>query len=154
MGPVSMPLSGQKMVRPVLVSPWMMAQFIALAPRCLGSKRGVVLDGLQRGREEHPLGKNVGDERHHVEVGREGLVGLEDLVVLEVARPEDGDAALIGRGAQRVGPSSLGRRRRGDGDDLLTVVEQAFQDGLAEGGLADDRESHRVAPTEGVGRAP
>ena len=116
-------------------------------------KRGVVLDGLQGGREEHPLGKNVGDEGHHVEVGREGLVGLEDLVVLEVARPEDGDAALIGRGAQRVGPSSLGRRRGGDGDDLLTVVEQAFEDGLSEGGLADDRESHRVAPTEGVGRA-
>ena len=35
-----MPLSGQKMVRPVLVSPWMMAQFIALAPRCLGSNEG------------------------------------------------------------------------------------------------------------------
>ena len=114
----------------------------------------MVLDSLQGGREEHPLGENVGDEGHDVEVGREGLVGLEDVVALEVARPEDGDAALIGCGAQRVGPPALGRRRCGDGDDLLSVVEQSFEDGLAEGSLADDRESHRVAPTEGVSRAP
>ena len=120
----------------------------------LRQQRGVVLDRLQRRREEDALGEDVGDEGHHVEVGGEGLVGLEDLVALEVAGAEDGDAPLLGRGAQRVGPAALGRRRRGDGDDLLAVVEQAFEDGLAEGGLADDRESHRAAPKEGVGRAP
>ena len=39
-GPVSIPLSGQKMLRPVFVSPRTMAQLIALAPRCLGNSEG------------------------------------------------------------------------------------------------------------------
>ena len=39
-GPVSIPLSGQKMVIPVLVSPLIMAQLMALPPRCLGSNEG------------------------------------------------------------------------------------------------------------------
>ena len=39
-GPVSIPLSGQKMVTPVSASPLMMAQLMALRPLCRGSRDG------------------------------------------------------------------------------------------------------------------
>jgi hypothetical protein len=40
MGPSSKASSGQKMVSPVRVSPWMIGQLIELGPRCLGSSEG------------------------------------------------------------------------------------------------------------------
>ena len=39
-GPSSKASSGQKMVSPVLVSPWMIGQLIELGPRCFGSNEG------------------------------------------------------------------------------------------------------------------
>ena len=39
-GPSSSPLSGQKMDRPVFVSPQMMGQLMELPPRCRGSSDG------------------------------------------------------------------------------------------------------------------
>ena len=39
-GPVSSPLSGQKIVSPVSDSPWMIGQLMELGPRCLGNNDG------------------------------------------------------------------------------------------------------------------
>jgi hypothetical protein len=39
-GPVSRPLSGQKIVSPVLSAPWMIGQLIELGPRWRGSSDG------------------------------------------------------------------------------------------------------------------
>ena len=40
MGPVSSPLSGQKMLSPVFVSPKMIGQLMELGPLCMGRREG------------------------------------------------------------------------------------------------------------------
>ncbi len=101
---MSMPLSTQKIVRPVAVSPWRIAQCMALMPRCLGSSDGwywiVPSAGSSSTRSGRMCVTNAITPRSGCGRGE----GFEHVRLLELARGEARDAGVAGRGPQRVGP--------------------------------------------------
>ena len=68
---MSRPSSGQKIDRPVSVSPWMIAQLIELGPRVQRQERGMVLNGAAARCVDDFIRNDVGDVGHDAEVGIE-----------------------------------------------------------------------------------
>ena len=108
----------------------------------LGQQRRMELDRpVPRDRAE-----GLRHERQHV--GHDGDVGVERAqpvlrLGVGVARVvEDRDAALLGGGAQRVGPGARRRRRDEGADHDVPAGDEAGERGAAERLLPDDRDPH------------
>ena len=139
MGPVSMPWSGQKMVRPVSVSPLMIGQFIALEPRCSGSRLGWYWIVPRGGSREDFARDDVRDEGHHAEVGFERCARRPGPPLsLSSMRVRDDGSPAASAAAQRGSLRSPIGAGRAHADDLDAVFEQALEDGLPERSLTHE----------------
>ena len=90
--PVSSPLSGQKIDRPVSFSPLMIGQLMALGAAIGGQQRGMILDRAVGRDVEEFLRHEQRHERHHLQVRLERAEFLPHLR-LAVGRPADRPAA-------------------------------------------------------------
>jgi len=127
-------LSGQKIERPVSVSPLIIGQLIALN-RAFG--RDV----------EEILRHEQSDERHHLQVGLERAEFLPHLGLAVGGRLIDRKLRGDRRFFERIGLLARLFGRDVDRDDLFAAFKQRLQHGLAEGLLPMNDDSHRTSQT-------
>ena len=140
-GPVSMPASTQKMLRPVFVSPMRSAQCIDEMPRCRGSSDGWYWITPSGGRSSTRCGRMCVTNAITPRSGFVSANASSTSRLLELARRKSRDARGISGGPQRVGPLRRARDRR-DGDDVLARRAERGEHGFAECGLADEGYAH------------
>ena len=116
--PVSSPLSGQKIDRPVSFSPRMIGQLMADGAAIGRQQRGMILDRAVGRDVEEVLRHEQRDEGHHLQVGLERLELLPDLRVLVGRRLIDRQLGGERRFLQRIGLGAFLLRRDIDRDHL------------------------------------
>ena len=142
-GPVSMPSSGQKIEMPVVVSPWMIAQLIALRPRWRGSSDGWYWIVPVHRQVEDGLRDELLHEGHDAQVRRLLPQPCLDVRITQASRVEDGDACFLRRAVEAVRPPAQRLWRRRNCDDLFALLPQPRKHIEAEGADAVEKDTHR-----------